>query len=81
MERCCFTIWLSERRGRSAVRQPVKLAPPQPLDTSSMLSGSSSQAQLQEVLRFLLQPAVRQHVCKLIYAGEPQPQGGAFRYV
>jgi hypothetical protein len=30
---------------------------------------------MKELLRFLLQPAVRQHVCKLVYAGERQAQG------
>lgn len=60
--RSCFTIWLSqgERRAHSAaVAGSAGVLPPPD-------AGSDSDA----VWRFLMQPAVRQHVCKLAYAGK-----------
>jgi hypothetical protein len=57
--RSCFTIWLSEGRSRAAGVGPKPLLPPPD-------SGQPSQ----QLWQFLMQPAVRQHVCKLAYAGE-----------
>lgn len=57
--RSCFTIWLSEGRSKAAGVAPKPLLPPPD-------SGEPSEA----LWRFLMQPAVRQHVCRLAYAGE-----------
>uniref|UniRef100_A0A383WJL7 Fe2OG dioxygenase domain-containing protein n=1 Tax=Tetradesmus obliquus TaxID=3088 RepID=A0A383WJL7_TETOB len=57
--RSCFTIWLSEGRSKAAGVAPKPLLPPPD-------SGQPSEA----LWRFLMQPAVRQHVCKLAYADE-----------
>lgn len=57
--RNCFTIWLSEGRSRAAGASPSQLLPP---PATGRPGG--------ELWRFLMQPAVRQHVCKLAYAGE-----------
>jgi hypothetical protein len=57
--RSCFTIWLSEGRSRAAGVALKPLLPPPD-------SGEASE----QLWRFLMQPAVRQHVCKLAYAGK-----------
>lgn len=56
--RSCFTIWLSESAKPRGTVAP--LVPPPPPEQGS----------LNESWRFLMQPVVRQHVCKLAYAAE-----------
>ncbi|PNW74928.1 hypothetical protein CHLRE_12g504100v5 [Chlamydomonas reinhardtii] len=58
--RCCFTIWLSQSRRRAFVRQAPSLSALEP----------SSPDDVAAAARFLLHPAVRQHVSKLVYAEE-----------
>ncbi|KAG2500910.1 hypothetical protein HYH03_001669 [Edaphochlamys debaryana] len=60
--RCCFTIWLSQTRRRAFVRRspaPSDLEPPSDPDQDPAAA-----------TRFLMHPAVRQHVCKLVYDRE-----------
>lgn len=62
--RSCFTIWLSEGlkpRGAGAASTPL-VPPPQQQQHGEACDG--------DTWRFLMQPAVRQHVLKLAYADE-----------
>ncbi|KAG2445831.1 hypothetical protein HXX76_000435 [Chlamydomonas incerta] len=58
--RCCFTIWLSQSRRRAFVRQAPSLAALEPASPDDVAAAA----------RFLMHPAVRQHVSKLAYAEE-----------
>ncbi|KAG2451493.1 hypothetical protein HYH02_004091 [Chlamydomonas schloesseri] len=58
--RCCFTIWLSQSRRRAFVRQAPSLAALEPASPDDVAAAA----------RFLMHPAVRQHVSKLAYAAE-----------
>lgn len=70
--RSCFTIWLSEgdRRAHSAAIAGAATVPPPPTDDTGTAAGGGDAGQVSDaVWQFLMQPAVRQHVCKLAYAG------------
>ncbi|KAF8068329.1 EGLN3 [Scenedesmus sp. PABB004] len=62
--RSCLTVWLSEGRARggAAAAGGAARVPPPRGDAAGRLSD--------ELLAFLMQPTVRQHVCKLAHAEE-----------
>eukprot|EP00878_Enallax_costatus_P041821 GHUV01048715.1.p1 GENE.GHUV01048715.1~~GHUV01048715.1.p1 ORF type:complete len:312 (+),score=59.69 GHUV01048715.1:317-1252(+) len=57
--RSCFTIWLSQARTHAGPAAAATAAP-------APATGQPGN----DMWRFLMQPAVRQHVCKLAYEGE-----------
>lgn len=69
--RSCFTIWMSQGKTRAAdVLSAAAAAPPPHPPAAAGDSPVSSESVSQDMWRFLMQPAVRQHVCKLAYEGE-----------
>ncbi|GFR46885.1 hypothetical protein Agub_g8526 [Astrephomene gubernaculifera] len=60
--RCCFTIWMSQSRRRSFVRSAPSLA--------SLEPAAPPEQDPAAAVRFLMHPAVKQHVCKLVYGEE-----------
>uniref|UniRef100_A0A7S0X0K2 Prolyl 4-hydroxylase alpha subunit domain-containing protein n=1 Tax=Chlamydomonas leiostraca TaxID=1034604 RepID=A0A7S0X0K2_9CHLO len=62
--RCCFTIWLSQSRGRRVVRA----APASPL--SSLQPATSPEQDPGAAVKFLMTPSVRLHAAKLALSGE-----------
>eukprot|EP00879_Flechtneria_rotunda_P028831 GHRR01031061.1.p1 GENE.GHRR01031061.1~~GHRR01031061.1.p1 ORF type:complete len:400 (+),score=113.92 GHRR01031061.1:185-1384(+) len=61
--RCCFTVWLSAGRPRGG-------AAAGPAAAAARIPPPSSGQPCDDMWRFLMQPAVRQHVCKLAYQGK-----------
>lgn len=59
--RSCFTIWLSQTRTRRAF---------QPAAAKHDCKEPDSTADEAAVARFLMQPSIRQHVCRVVYAGK-----------
>eukprot|EP00877_Chromochloris_zofingiensis_P012138 jgi/Chrzof1/7178/Cz02g13280.t1 len=59
--RSCFTIWLSQTRTRRAF---------QPAAAKHDCKEPDSTADEAAVARFLMQPSIRQHVCRVVYADE-----------